>query len=331
LTSPGAAVTFRIQSNHAQRFGLRHAVHGTVGEGSNRVNANTEQSMHQEAVTHARLAEQSAELAWEHLRAEYTQDIEKVLATLATEEPLTWTLPMLSDDGTMTYLAGTNFEEIRGQYQGLRTFVEIHGWDPVIELRQGWYTMTHGVVTLKLLETGEFTKSQTVTMFPIGRDGILGEVQVGAIGVRPDRPLGEQDAHGVPYPQDRLDALAFHNAYVDALRGEDVDAIVAANNSDGASAIRNYLTPESSVLNATGAQELGRYYSQLFERYRVRDVQLVNRVAESWYLFAELHWTVEERAGDRRTLEFCTAETAPIDSDGRYWVRTGSGTDPVEV
>jgi hypothetical protein len=63
----------------------------------------------------------------------------------------------------------------------------------------------------------------------------------------------------------------------------------------------------------------------------VRDVQLVNRVAESWYVFAELHWTVEEREGARRTLEFCTAETAPLDADGRYWVRTGSGTDPVEV
>jgi hypothetical protein len=191
--------------------------------------------------------------------------------------------------------------------------------------------MTHGVVTLKMLETGEYTKSQTVTMFPIGRDGILGEVQVGGIGVRPNVPLGDTDAHGVPYPQDRLDALAFHNAYVDALRAEDVAAIVAANRENGASAIRNYLTAESSVLNATGSRELGDYYAQLFERYQVRDVQLVNRVAESWYVFAELHWTVEERAGERRTLEFCTAETSPLDADGRYWVRTGSGTDPVEV
>ena len=93
MTLSGAAVSFPIQSNHAQRFGLRHAVPGTVGEGSNRVSANSEQSMHVEAVAHARLAERSAEFAWEHLRAEYTQDIEKVLATLATEEPLTWTLP----------------------------------------------------------------------------------------------------------------------------------------------------------------------------------------------------------------------------------------------
>jgi predicted SnoaL-like aldol condensation-catalyzing enzyme len=289
-------------------------------------------SMHEEAVTHARLAEQSAELAWGHLRAEYTQDIEKVLATLATNEPLTWTLPeMFGDDGSLTYLAGTDLEEIRGQYKALRSFVEIHGWDPVVEIRQGWYTMTHGVVTLKMLDTGEYTKSQTVTMFPIGRDGILGEVQIGGYGVRPDRPLGDLDAHGVPYPQDRLEALSFHNAYVDALRAEDVAAIVAANSHNGAAAIRNYLTDESTVLNATGSRELGEYFSAFFQRYGVRDIQLVNRVAESWYVFAELHWTVEERAGERRTLEFCTAETSPLASDGLYWARTGAGSDPVEA
>ena len=291
------------------------------------------QSMHEEAVLHARLAERAADLAWSHLRAEYTQDIDRVLATLATNEPLTWTLPqMVSDDGTITYLAGQNLAEIRGQYEALRHFVEIHRWEAMVEIREGWYTMTHGVVTLKILETGEFTRSQTVTMFPTGEDGILGEVQIGAIGIRPSltpEPVAASD--GSALPQARLDALAFHDRYVEALRTADVAAIVAANRANGAAAIRNYLTAESSVLNATGSQQLGEYFTAFFDRYDVRDVQLVNRVVESWYVFAELHWTVEERAGARRMLEFCTAETAPLDEDGRYWVRTGSGTDPVEV
>jgi hypothetical protein len=293
-------------------------------------------SLDQEAVVHARRAERAGALAWTHLEAEYTQDIEKVLATLATGAPLTWTLPqMVSDDGAVTYLAGQDMTEIRGQYQALRHFVEIHGWEAMVEIRQGWYVMTHGVVTLKSVATGEFTRNQTVTMFPVGDDGILGEVQVGAIGARKefDVPVApvELASDGLPLPQRRLQNLAFHTRYVDALRNEDVDAIVAANRANGAAAIRNYLTDMSSVLNTSGAAELGAYYTALFERYKVLDVQLVNRVAETWYLFAELHWVVEERGGARRTLEFCTAETSPLDPDGRYWVRTGSGTDPVEV
>jgi hypothetical protein len=291
-------------------------------------------SMHEEAVEHARLAERAADLAWGHLDAEYTQEIPKVLATLATEEPLAWTLPHLIDDnGGITYLAGETFEEIDEQYHDLRQMVEIHGSDAIVEIRQSWYTLTHAIVTLKNLALDDFTRGQTVTMFPIGRDGILGEVQVGAIGARKAITDEQRNAAAdeANFPQLRWDAWRNHNRYIDALRAEDVEGIVAAHFPNGASAIRNYLTPTSRVLNADSAEDLGRYYAALFEKYHVLDIQLVNRVAESWYVFADLHWTVQEREGERRTLEFCTAETSTIHVDGGYWARTGAGTDPVVV
>lgn len=296
--------------------------------------AATAQTMDEEAVTHALRARVSADFAWRHLEAEYTQDMEKVLDTLARNQPLTWTLPqMVSDDGTFTYLAGQTIDEIRDCYKMIRDMVEIWGWEPIVELRQGWYMMTHGIVTLKSVSTGQVTRSQTVTMFPAGADGILGEVQIGNTGARTAPPLRDagNDPYGVPLPGRRIEARTFHDAYIDAFRREDVSALVAANRHDGANAIRNYLTDRSSVLTTSSAEQLGAYYKAFFEKYAVRDVQLVNRVAESWYLFAELHWTVEERAGERRTLQFCTAETAPLDEHGRYWLRTGSGTDPVAV
>jgi hypothetical protein len=288
------------------------------------------QSMHTEAVAHARLAEHAADLAWTHLRAEYTQDIDKVLATLAADSPLTWTLPQIvSDDGTVTYMAGTNMDEIRGQYEALRTLVEIHDWQAMVEIRQGWYTLTHGVITLKLIESGQTTRSETVTMFPAGAGGILGEVQIGGVGT--------PGADPAPLPQGvqpwvkRLEVLQAHNGYVDALRNADVASVVAAHRETGAMAIRSYLTEESTVVTADGEARMTEYFTELFRRYRVRDVQVVNRVVESWYVFAELHWTVEAVAGAGPVLEFCTAETTSLDSDGRYWVRTGIGTDPVHA
>jgi predicted SnoaL-like aldol condensation-catalyzing enzyme len=290
--------------------------------------------MHEEAVFHARHAEAAAALAWKHLHAEYTQDIDQVLATLATDAPLSWTLAEVvdEDDGSARYVAGTTIDEIRAQYEGMRHFVEIHGWEALVEIRESWYTLTHGVVTLKMVESGEFMRSETVTMFPIGEDGILGEVQVGGVGTRRDVSPAPASSSVVPdETQRRLDALHAHDAYVQAFRAEDVSALVAANRANGAAAIRNYLTEQSTVLNVSGAAALGEYYASFFDRYHVRDVQLVNRIAESWYVFAELHWSVEERNGAHRTLEFCTAETAPLDADGNYWVRTGCGTDPVEV
>jgi hypothetical protein len=124
--------------------------------------------------------------------------------------------------------------------------------------------------------------------------------------------------------------LTEHEEYMAALRAENVDRIVGGHMDDAAIAIRNYLTEESSLLNIAGHAAIRDHYAALFAKYRIIDVQLVNRVAESWYVFAELHWKVEERASGRR-LEFCTADLNSIDADRKYWVRTGAGTDPVPL
>ena len=78
-----------------------------------------------------------------------------------------------------------------------------------------------------------------------------------------------------------------------------------------------------------GPEAITQYYTDLFRRFRVIDVQVVNRAIDTWYFFAELHWIVEER-DTGRGREFCTADLTSIDADRKYWVRTGAGTDPVE-
>lgn len=286
-------------------------------------------TLREEAVFHAHLAERAADLSWKHIFSEFTQDPDQIAATLATDAPVAWTLARESGaaGGAYRFLTGVTIDEVREQYEGLRKELEIHGWEPLLEIRTGWYTMSQGISLLKIVATGQMRKGETVVMFPVGTDGILGELQVGTVGRLPDgrAPIDEDRL-----PLRRMAVLAEHDAYMAALRAEDVGQIVNAHFDDAAVAIRNYLTDESSLLNVNGAADIGAYYTQLFDRYHVLDVQLVNRVAETWYVFAELHWTVEER-GSGRKVEFCTADLASIDADRKYWVRTGAGTDPVEV
>jgi predicted SnoaL-like aldol condensation-catalyzing enzyme len=268
-------------------------------------------------------------LTWKHIHSEYTQDVHQIAATLATDAPLAWTLAREGDrEGSWRFLAGTTVDEIRGQYETLREAIEIHGWNALIEIRQGWYTLTHGVVTLKQVPTGLMTQSETVALFPVGYDGILGELQIGTVGRLPDGRTPSDNGQQPPHA--RLAALLAHDAYIEALRTENVDQIMAAHSPNGAVAIRSYLTDVSSLLNTSDIDEVREYFTALFHRYRVRDIQLVNRVAEAWYVFAELHWIVEERGDAGRTLEFCTAEMSPLDPEGKYWIRTGAGTDPIE-
>jgi hypothetical protein len=290
----------------------------------------TAQTLREEAVAHAHLAKRAADLSWRHIFAEFSQDPDQIAATLATDAPIAWALARESsaDGGAYRFLTGTTIDEVRGQYQTLRKELEIHGWEPLLEIRGGWYTMSQGISTLRVAATGQMHKGETVVMFPVGTDGILGELQVGTVGRLPD---GRAPVDEDRLPLRRMAVLAEHDQYIEALRTEDVDYIVGAHFDDAAIAIRSYLADESSLLNVAGADAIRAHYTQLFQRYRVLDVQLVNRVAETWYVFAELHWTVEERGGSGRTVEFCTGDLNSINNERKYWVRTGAGTDPVEV
>jgi hypothetical protein len=313
----------------------------------------TSMDIHQEAVVHARYAARAAYLGWRHLRSEYIQDIDTVLATIETQGPWTWTLPAdamaaapkdengetpaptTSEPEVLQFVSATNMAEIREQYVNMRSTVELWDWISMTDLRTGWYMVTHGVgsLTEKPLNT-EF-QVESVTLFPIGVDGILGEVQIGAIAnQRVNRwPEVPSEANATPMPIKRLEATLLHNEFVYALRAEDVSRILATMRPNVATAIRSYLTDTYTVLNAEGSEALRRYYDDLFARFTVREIRLVNRIVESWYVFAELHWIVAYRTGERagEVVEFCTADIAPIDPEGKFWVRTGAGTDPVRT
>lgn len=292
--------------------------------------------LHEEAVAHARLAERSAALAWRHIESEYTQDVDKVIDTLEKNGPWTWTLPnngFIPGAEELTYFSATNLADIRAVYQNMRKYVEVWEWVATTEIRAGWYTLTHGVSKLRDVVKDEYLQLESITMFPVGRDGILGEVQIGDLGVaRENRWPEVPSAPGeIPLPHKRLHALRLHNEFLDAIRSENVAGIVATMRPDVATAMRGYETDDYVVVTTQGPEELSRYYEAIFARFRIKSVDLVHRIAESWFVFAELHWTAEHRAGDRagEVVEFCTADIAPIDPDGKFWVRTGAGTDPV--
>ena len=286
-----------------------------------------QQPLGTEAVLHARLAARAAELSWKHIWAEYTQDPVQIAATLASNAPIAWTLafPSPAAGGDYRFLEGTTIDEVRGQYEMLRHQLEIHGWEPLLEIRSGWYTMWSGVSHIRTVASGSKHKGQTAVLFPVGSDGILGELQIATVGRNPDGTAPPDEGR---VPVRRLEVLHEHEAYLENLRNGSVDAIVNAYREDAAVAIRNYLCDESELINVAGHADIRDYFTRLFQRYRVIDIQIVNRAVDTWFLFAELYWIVEDRdTGQRR--EFCTADLTAFDQDRNYWVCTGAGTDPV--
>lgn len=302
------------------------------------------ESLSEEAVSRARASLRGGELGWKHTRAEVTNDPDVVASTLDSAAPLAWTAPVLwGEDGNpiyfptpdskghWTFLLATDRDSIRDQYDTLRDWIDIQGWDAFWEIRQNWYLAYHGVGGAKVKATGDMARVETVAVFPVGGDGILGEMHFSIIGADrknrwPEVPSVPGD---IPNPAKRLEAMALYDRYMDAVRNEDVDGIVDCHRADSALCIRNYLIPESTHLNTGTADEMRQYYTDLFNRYKIRNLEVVHKLVDTWYVFAELFWRVEERTGEGRVLEFCTAEVSPLDPDCKIWTRNGGGTDPV--
>ena len=173
-------------------------------------------------------------------------------------------------------------------------------------------------------------------MFPIGTDGILGEVQIGALAnERPNRwPEVPTERRPRPVAVKRLQATILHNEFMDGDprtgRRPRSSPPCAPN---VATAIRSYLTDGYEVANAGGSRRGRRpTTASLFERFDFKELRLVNRVVESWFVFAELHWVVgapRRAPSEARCSSSAPRTSRPIDADGRFWVRTGVGTDPV--
>jgi hypothetical protein len=94
--------------------------------------------------------------------------------------------------------------------------------------------------------------------------------------------------------------------------------------------MRDYVNETGTLTNLDGSEAHRSYYEALFAKYDVRSVEMLRRVAQDWYVFSELRFTVGVRDGADagETLAFHTAEFFVTGHDGRFIVRIGHGTDP---
>ena len=74
-----------------------------------------------------------------------------------------------------------------------------------------------------------------------------------------------------------------------------------------------------------------RYLDAFFDKFDVVSIDLLDRVVQEWYAFAELRITVTPRGSQGPTLAFHTAEYDVAAKDGRFIVRIGHGTDLAEM
>jgi hypothetical protein len=278
----------------------------------------------------------AAEQTTIHIAAEIVGRVPELLETLRDEGPYAYSL--LSDvrpDGSVTLPILTTREEIRDAYTMIRGASDLLGVEPVVEIRGTWYTFHEAISTGRRKGSDTANDNPTLALFPVSTDkGITGELvwlyrPRASLGAAPRLGAGaEPEEETRTQWQLRREGLALHDRYIRALRDADVDAFGDVMNDGVQSAVRDYVNDTGTLITLDGKQAHRSYCEALLRKYEIESVELLDRVAQDWYVFAELRFTVRPRGGDGGTIAFHTAEYYVPASDGRFIVRIGHGTDP---
>jgi hypothetical protein len=126
--------------------------------------------------------------------------------------------------------------------------------------------------------------------------------------------------------EQRRALMMLHDRFLDAFRAGDVDALLSTLNPDVQGGARDYVADTGAPVELRGHAEVREHYQALFEKFEILSVQLLNRVIQEWYVFAEYRVTARPRCGGS-DVAFHIAEFYVISQDGLFFVRVGHGTD----
>ena len=270
-----------------------------------------------------------------HVEAEIKGVIPELMETLTPEGPYGYTImPEVRADGSVGLPIITTREGIREAYQLIRGMSELLSVTPLTEIRGSWYTFQDNLSRGRLKENGyEGPPHQTLALFPSGAGtGITGElvwVRVPRSRLGGDAGTADAEANGdtLSVAMEREKVYQRYCQYLDALRGSDVGGVLSTLHDKAASALRDYVNETGTLTTLEGPDAHRAYYQAFFEKYEVRSVDVLSLVAEDWYVFAEVRFTVSAR-GTNQILAFNTAEFYMPANDGRFIARIGHGTDP---
>jgi len=276
----------------------------------------------------------AAEEGWNHVRLESTGHVPTILGTLVPDGPWAWAIMMIPQpDGSIVLPVHTSHEGIEEMYTMIRGHSDVLGAEPVLEVRGEWYSMHEDVATSQEKATGDVSEREMVLVLPVTNGpGITGELA----WVRMDRTLLGKDLP-VAEPKSpreiRRHLLGLHNQLMEALRANDADGVVALFSPGCQSAIRDYVEDTGTITGLDDLAGLRNHLRAFFDLYEVQSVELLQRVVEEWYLFAELRVEVTARSGaeEGNRLAFHTATVLVPGKEDKFIVQIGHGTDLARV
>ena len=285
----------------------------------------------EDLLTTSDLQVQSAATAWKHVKAEYVDIIDDILATLAPSGPYAYTVVPRVEEGKElpTQRIVATYEEIENSYRSMHRFAAVVAIRPVAELHTSWYTFVSGMGRGRDKTTGEEHERPVIVIFPtMGSEGITGELFWG----RTQQGSMEGDpADG--FLASRFAVGGLHETLLEAYRKGDVDTIVEKAHPEIQTGVRDYVAQTGTLVNLHTRDDLRTHLQGFYAQYTVREIEVVNMQLDDWFFFHELRWTVEALNGPDAgaVFRYHTAEYAEVSGAGVVVAHIGHGTDQIRI
>ena len=97
--------------------------------------------------------------------------------------------------------------------------------------------------------------------------------------------------------------------------------------------MRDYVADTGTITAVEDVDGVRAHWRRFFEWFDVQAVDVMHRVIQEWYLFAELRFEVVARSGPDvgNRLAFHTAHLLVPGKDDRFIVEIGHGSDPARL
>lgn len=262
----------------------------------------------------------SRSVADQHFVFEMRDSADEILVSMKSDDPLHTAVIMNDrlvvigtvDEQRRFYQA--RFDNQPGDGSG------IIGADIISSIGTDWYGFDHLITKGRDPVTGRPHGTEVAALLPATEDEptIAGEMG----WARPDYAKA---SHGDGLPLGRVEIAEVHAAWLARAKAMDAAGLAELYSDDAQGAVRDY--PDHRHVPFESRAEVQRVYEGIFARNKVRDINVVLRLVEDWFVLAELRWVIE----GRDTTTFRTAHLMGLTNDNLIRAHIGYGTNPEKV
>lgn len=286
-------------------------------------------------MAHAQLYEENLAKVMAHLRAEFSNDIDQIMETVAPNPRFAI---LTRETGSLELEVAQVPEAVREHYLNLRRSLDVVQSRQIRRLVGDWFVFQQSVATMRTRReyddegaTPHEFPVDTAVLFPIGTAGILGEIPWNRTSFA--EAMTTRARHHEPPTEELMVTVDLLEEFLTAWRSCDEKNVVDLLEDDCALAIRNYGDPEGSLCAGTGKEAVRSALAEQFQTWKPEASTILNLVVTDWYIFSNVRWVGEKRsaAGHWSTHEVSTATILPISENQRFRAILGYGTSPVPV